>query len=89
MSCLTLRTKSPPDSSSSSTTLGEATRPDAQAWAMAANVGSGCAGHGQSGLLLGLAQLAGQRLDGLPPLAHVGGTGTTAPAAAPGCGARR
>ena len=87
MSCFIVRTKSPPDSSSSSTTVAKDC-PAAQAWATRDERRVGRPGHREAGLLLGVAQLGGQRLDGLPPLADVPGREPRRRRRAPGCGAR-
>ena len=88
MSCFTLRTKSPPESTSSSSSVGEALarRPGV---GEVDEAGVGQPRGGEPGLLLvgGQAPRRALRAPGSAPAPST--TGTAAPAAGPGRGARR
>ena len=86
-SCFIVRTKSPPVSSSSPTTSASPS-PATHAWAAATNPGSGgrCSASPPRALVGG--EVLADRDDPPPAVAGVRSTGTTAAAAARGCGAR-
>ena len=72
MSCLTLRTKSPPDISSSAMMLVELLA-SGPAVGQGEEAGVGRPGQREPGLLLGPVELGAQLLDHHPPLAQLGG----------------